>query len=117
MTTAAIDARTAYIDGLREIANALEADPALSSPPESLYPGAGQISFLVSSREAMAAWACLLEGATEGTANSIHHVQGHIRGVPVRVFASTEKIGGSKKTIVTREVETFEVEPFLPVQP
>lgn len=103
-------ARAEYIAGLRLLADALEAYPWIETP----YTGQGDIHYLnVHGREGrdMSTWARLLDDATEAPHGDYYTVKGRIGGVSVQVTARAEKVGH----MVTRTVEQFEVEPFLPV--
>lgn len=109
MTEGTDTARAEYIAGLRKLADALEANPAMELP----WPG-GSVSELgqyCHNRESMAAWVALLDDPKERTDGNWHEVSGRIVGIRVSVKIQAKHVGRS----VTREVEQFEVEPFLPV--
>ena len=112
MSAAQDPKRAAYIAGLRKLADALEANPDLPAPyigaspyPFSLHFGAAQ------SREQLASFAALVTDASEETADGYHRIKGRIEGVHVDCAIHSALAGRA----VVREVETFEVEPFLPV--
>ena len=112
MTTVETDVRAEYIAGLRKLADALEANPTIDTP----YTGRGDIHYLnvhAHRRGEMSAWAQLLDDATEALDGKYYAIKGHLGGVSVQVVARAELLGRT----VTREVEQFEVEPILPVQP
>lgn len=110
MTTVEIDERAAQVAGLRKIADAIEANPAM----ELLWPGSAvsALGQYVHDRESMAAWVALLDDPVEQTDREWHEVAGRIKGLRVSVKVQAKNVG----RMVTREVEQFEVEPFLPVQ-
>jgi hypothetical protein len=108
--------RADYIAGLRKLADALEANEAMRVPwqggehsPWTQY---------CDSRDEMSAWVALLDDAVDHGIRMVgatdwYEVSGHIEGIRVQLNARPQRLGG---TSVTREVEQFEVEPFLPVQ-
>lgn len=113
-TVTQTDTRTEYIAGLRVIADALETHPDMDVPwtggPVSEW------SQYCHSREEMAAWVALLDDAVDhgvlrSGSNDWYEISGRVRGVRVILRADTKYLGGAR---VVREVESFEVEPFLP---
>lgn len=108
--TADATARAEYIAGLRKLADALEANEAMELP----WSGGpiSEFSQYCHGRESMAAWVALLDDPKERTDGEWHEVAGRIDGIRVSVKIQAKYVGHA----VTREVEQFEVEPFLPVQ-
>ena len=106
--------RAAYIAGLRLITDAIEANPAMELP----YDGdKSTLDVFSRSRESMAAWVALLDDPEErGNDYSAgidwYRVDGRVGGVKVTVRARADQLGGR---IVTREVASYDVKPFLPV--
>jgi hypothetical protein len=113
MSATTDEERAEYVAGLRKLAAILEAVPTLAVPwrgADSTMP----MDVIGHNREDVAAWATLLDDATETTDAEYHHLKGHIAGLHVYVITPVGRVGGRR---VVREVETFEVEPFLTAEP
>jgi hypothetical protein len=105
-------ARADYIAGLRLLADALEADPSLPLPTD--YSDGG-LSFQLRDRKGMAAWVRLLAVGAKESLTADHgygpnyNIDGRIAGLPVHLYTTARRIGRT----VRREVEQFEIAPFL----
>lgn len=105
------DKRAGYIAGLRTLAALLEDISALGLPTSADPGSAFPLSVHTHGRDEMAAWAAVLEDPTEYQGGSNYYIEGHIGGVHVQVFTGASSVAST----AVRYVETFDVEPFLPV--
>ena len=103
--------RVAYIAGLRKLAAALEASPGLTHPSDGRSPYPFSLHVYVGTADEFREWASLLTSASEGIDGDTYRLVGALNGLHLSVSVAAKNVGRT----VTREVETFEVEPFLSV--
>lgn len=113
--TATVDSRrTEYIDGLRALADALEADPDLVLPHHGADAEYGRLSVFTHTKEQLQAWARVLPGkkdkeVDEDDPHFGFHLLGNLHGLHMLVFADrgevcTRRVVGSRE--VTKQVAT-----------
>lgn len=105
------DPRAEYIAGLRALADLLETRTEIPLPMTGTSPYPHSFALWCPSRDQMQAAADAFEDAREGADGQAYRVMGKLRGLHVHASATADMLDGHT---VTREVESFEVEPFLP---
>lgn len=96
--------RAAYVAGLRTIADALEADPALPLPYGSERPSYLRISIYARNRDEVQAWVDLAdEVGTQSMDRGNYTLELTVGGVHLHVYAGVEMIGGKVEHLVRPE--------------
>lgn len=96
--------RAAYVAGLRTIADALEADPALPLPYGSERPSYLRISIYARNRDEVQAWVDLAdEVGTQSMDRGNYTLELTVGGVHLHLYAGVETIGGKVEQLVRPE--------------